>query len=98
VIATEALLAPVAVGLKVTLIEQLPPAATLVLQVLVCAKSPLFVPVIVMLVRFRLAPPLFERVIVCAAVVEPTNVLENVSDPGTRLAAGATPVPVNVAV
>jgi hypothetical protein len=95
---TEALRAPLAVGLKVTLIEQLAPAATLVPQVFDWAKSPLFVPVIVMLVRFREAPPVFERVSVCAALVEPTNVLEKVSDPGARLAAGATPVPISVAV
>ena len=84
--------------MKVTLMEQLAPAATLVPQVFVCAKSPLFVPAIVMLVRFRVAPPVFDRVVVCAALVEPTEVLEKVSDPGARLAAGVTPVPVNVAV
>ena len=64
VIVTAALRAPVTVGLNVTLIEQLPPAATLVPQVFVCPKSPLLVPVIVMLVRLNLPLPLLERVIV----------------------------------
>ena len=44
---------PVAVGVKVTLMVQLPPAATLVPQLLVCAKSPLLVPVTAMLVMPR---------------------------------------------
>jgi hypothetical protein len=64
VIVTEALRAPVAVGVKVTLIEQLAPAAKLVPQVLVCEKSPTLVPVIVMPVRVKVAPPVFESVIV----------------------------------
>ena len=46
---TEAERAPVAVGLKVTLIVQLKPAPTLVPQVFVWAKSPGFVPVMLML-------------------------------------------------
>jgi len=45
-----ALRAPVAVGLKVTLIVQFPPAATLDPQVLVCPKSPGLAPVKAMLV------------------------------------------------
>ena len=44
---------PVAVGVNVTLIVQLAPAATLVPQLLVCAKSPLLVPVMAMLVRLN---------------------------------------------
>ena len=40
---------PVAVGVNVTLIVQLAPAATLEPQLLVCAKSPGLVPVIEML-------------------------------------------------
>src|SRR5947199_81298 len=46
VMLTAALRAPAAVGVKVTEIVQLPPAATLDPQVLVWAKSPPFVPVI----------------------------------------------------
>ena len=41
---------PVAVGVKVTLIVQFAPAATEAPQLLVWAKSPLFVPAMVMLV------------------------------------------------
>jgi hypothetical protein len=51
VILKEPLRAPVADGVNVTLMEQLAPAAKPVPQLLVCAKFPLLVPVIVMLVR-----------------------------------------------
>ena len=64
VMVTAALRAPLAVGLKVTLIEQWPPTATLPPQVFVCAKSPLLAPVIAMLVKVKVALPVFERVIV----------------------------------
>jgi hypothetical protein len=95
-IVTEALRTPVAAGVNVTLIEQLTPAAKLVPQLLACEKSPLLVPVIEMLVRFKAAPPVFERVIVSGVLGEPTDVLEKVSDAGPRFAAAATtPVPVN---
>ena len=53
---------PVAVGVKVTLIVQLDAAATLVPQVLVCAKSPLWVPVTAMLVMLNAVLPPLERV------------------------------------
>src|SRR5947208_6327731 len=53
---------PVAVGLNVTLIVQLDAAATLVPQVLVCAKSPLWVPVTAMLVMLNAVLPPLERV------------------------------------
>jgi hypothetical protein len=55
VIVNVPLLEPVAVGLKVTLRVQLPPAATLEPQVLVWEKSPLAV----MLVMLRAALPVF---------------------------------------
>src|SRR5437588_244022 len=48
-----ALRAPVAVGVNVTSIEQLAPAARLAPQLFVCAKSPLLVPVKAMLVMLR---------------------------------------------
>src|SRR5437762_4467646 len=41
---------PVAVGVKVTLIVQFAPAASEAAQLLVCPKSPLFVPAMAMLV------------------------------------------------
>src|SRR5207249_807648 len=53
-----ALLVPIAVGVNVTSIEQLAPAARLVPQLLVCAKSPLLVPVkpILEILRGELVP------------------------------------------
>ncbi len=63
---------PEAVGVKVTLMLQLAPAATELPQVLVCVKSPLFVPVTAMLVRLSEALPVFESVTDCAALVVPT--------------------------
>src|SRR5207244_894316 len=68
VIATEPVRVPAAVGRNVTLIVQLPPAARLAPQVLVCAKSPLalIAPIAAALV------PGFCSVIVCGGLVEPT--------------------------
>src|SRR5260370_741630 len=59
---------PEAVGVKVTLMLQLAPAATELPQVLVSAKSPLAE----MLVRLSEALPVFESVTDCAALVVPT--------------------------
>jgi hypothetical protein len=59
---TAALRVPLAVGLKVTLIEQLAPAAIELPQVLVWAKSPGFVPVSAILVRVKAALPVLFRV------------------------------------
>jgi hypothetical protein len=73
VIVTAALRAPVAVGVNVTLILQLAPAATLAPQVFVWLKSPLFVPVIVMLVMLSAAVPVLERVTAWAVLVVLTN-------------------------
>ena len=56
--------APVAVGVKVTLMAQLPPPATEVPQVLLWAKSPAFVLVIEMLVILKVALPLLVRLTV----------------------------------
>ena len=53
---------PVAVGVNVTLIVQLPPAATLDPQLLVWAKSPLLVPVMVMPLMLSAVLPGFESV------------------------------------
>jgi hypothetical protein len=55
-------LAPEAAGVNVTLIAQLAPTARLVPQLFVCEKSPLLVPVNVMLVRVNAAVPLLVRV------------------------------------
>jgi hypothetical protein len=54
---------PLAAGVKVTLIVHLPPAATELPHVFVCAKSPALAPFTDMLVRDRLAFPVLVRVI-----------------------------------
>ena len=53
---------PLAAGVKVTLIVQLAPAATLAPQLLVCAKSLGFVPVMAILVMLKVALPVLFRV------------------------------------
>ena len=73
VMLTEAVREPIAEGVKVTLIVQFPPAATLAPQVFASAKSPLFVPVTAMLLRLTVAAPLFVSVTVCVALVVPTT-------------------------
>ena len=65
-----------------TLIVQLPLAATLEPQVFVCAKSPLLVPEIAtpLILMAELVP--FDNVTVCAALVVPTFVLAKVNELG----------------
>jgi len=58
----EAVRVPVAVGVKVTLMVQVAPAATLAPQVFVSAKSPRFVPMSVMLVMLNVATPVLVSV------------------------------------
>lgn len=72
---TDAERAPVAVGLKVTLIVQFAPAATLAPHVFVCEKSPLFVPVMVMPkpLKVSVALPVFVRVTLWAELLVPTS-------------------------
>ena len=62
VMASCELLAPVAVGVKVTLMVQLDPAATELPQLLVWAKSPLFPPAKAMLLIDKAALPEFVSV------------------------------------
>jgi len=69
---TAAVRVPLAVGLNVTLILQLAPAANELPQVCVCAKFPGLVPVIAMLLMVKLVVPVFLRVTVLAALVVPT--------------------------
>ena len=88
---------PVAVGVKVTLIVQLVPAARLAPQLLVCPKSPLLVPLTAMLVMPSAVPWELVRVTACAALVVPTFWLLNVSEVGERLGS-AVPVPERLAV
>jgi hypothetical protein len=87
-----ALREPVADGVNVTLMLQLCPPPTLPPQVLVCAKSPEFVPVIMMLVMLSAVLPRLVSVTVLAALVFPTLMV-----PKFRLAGAsrtAAPVPV----
>jgi hypothetical protein len=63
---------PVALGVNVTLIVQDAPAATDVPQLFVCAKSPVLVPVMAILVTLNAALPVLLNVTACAALVVPT--------------------------
>jgi hypothetical protein len=65
---SDALREPFAVGLNVMLMVQLAPVAKVDPQVLVCAKSPAFVPAIEMLLIVILALPAFVRVTIRAAL------------------------------
>ena len=69
VIVTAPVRMPVAVGVNVTLMVQLAPAATDVPQVLVCMKSPLAT----MLVTLSAAVPVLFSVTVCTALVVLTS-------------------------
>jgi hypothetical protein len=60
--------APVAVGVKVTVIVQLAPAANVLPQLLVWAKSPLAATLLIV----RGAFPVLLNVTVCAVLVVPT--------------------------
>src|SRR2546422_6040444 len=89
---TVAARAPVASGVKLTLIVQLAPGATEpapVGQVLSAAKakSAACAPVMVMLVRFSGAPPLLVSVTFCAGLVVPTR-----CSPNALLVAESPPV------
>src|SRR5258708_1482002 len=82
--------APAKAGVKVTLIVQLCPAATLPPQVLVSTKSPGLAPNIVMLESSRVAFPVLLRVTPCAALVVPTFWLANTILVGFRVTTGNT--------
>src|SRR5207244_1977590 len=83
------------VGVKVTLMLHFAPAATLVPQVLVCAKSPGLAPVIVILLMVSVAFPVLERVTLCAALVRSEERRVGDTGVGDKLATGAdVPVPV----
>ena len=94
-----ALRLPLAAGVKVTLIVQLPLAATELPQVLVCAKSPGLVPVMVRPEIVKAALPVLLRVAVCAALVELTAWLPKERLLGETALDGeatATPVPLRL--
>jgi hypothetical protein len=91
---TAAIRVPVAVGVNVTLIVQFPLfEGTELPQVLVCAKSPLFVPVKPMLVMFNAAFPVSVSVIVCDELVVFKFWLANVSVEPERLTTGKVRYP-----
>jgi hypothetical protein len=94
VMLTDAVRGPEAVGVKVTLMEQLPPAATGLPQVLLCAKSPELVPVTTTVLIFRVAFPVLLTVTVWAELVEPTPCEANVRLEAERLTTEPNPTPV----
>jgi hypothetical protein len=94
---TEALRTPVALGVNVTEIVHCAVAASVAPQVVVREKSPEFVPVMVMLVMFRVAVPLLVRVMFSGEELVPTDWLLKVRLVGEKFtpgAAGGMPVPV----
>jgi hypothetical protein len=83
--------APTCVGVKVTLIVQFFPAASVLPQgfvLVVRAKSPL----VAMLLMFRVAVPLLVSVTVFAAAVTPTTTLPQAKEVGDRVTAGPPPL------
>jgi len=95
-------LAPVAVGLKVTPTAQLeltvnefaPNAQAVPVVGAPSVKSPVFVPVSVILVMFSVAVPLFVMVTLAVALVVPVRWLPNGTLTGANVTADAVPVPV----
>ena len=94
---TAAVRDPLAAGVKVTLIVQLAPAATLAPQLLVCAKSLAFAPEIARLVTLKDVLPEFVKVIVWAVLVVPREWLPKARlVEETNSAAALVPVPERV--
>ena len=94
----EAVRLPAAVGVNVTLIVQLPLAASELPHVVVSAKSPGLAPVNAMLLMVKVAFPVLFSVTVWAALVVPTFWLLKVRLVVETLAVGALPVPVRFTV
>jgi hypothetical protein len=94
-----ALRAPIAIGVKVTMIVQLEPSASEVPQLFVCVKSVLL-PVIETELMFKGAVPLFVRVVVMIGLEVIMITLPKASEAGekTALGAAATPFPLKVTV
>src|SRR5439155_16884017 len=82
-----AVLVPDAVGVKLTVILQAPPAARLEPQLLVWVKSPPPGPAIAMLVMLSAALVAFDSVTVCTALVALTSWSANVNTLGESLTA-----------
>lgn len=82
--------APLALGVKVALIEQCAPAAMGEVHVLETVKSPLLAPPGTMPVMAKGALPLFVSVTICEALVEPTPAPEYVKFAAERSAVGCS--------
>lgn len=93
VMVSDAARLPLAEGVKVTLMVQLAPAATLAPQVFVWAKSPLLAPVMATPVTVSVAFPELLSVMVCAVLVLLSSWAAKVRLVGERDAAGPVPVP-----
>ena len=93
-----AVLDPGAVGVKVTLMVQLPLAATEPPQVVVWPKSPELVPERAIPVMVKAVLPVLFRVTVCPALVVPRFWLVKVRLDAVRPATGPLPVPAKVMV
>ena len=98
VIVTAAVLLPVAVGVNVTVIVHVPVVGKLAGQLLVCAKSAGFVPVMLMLLMLSVPPPLSVRVMLCGGLAVPTFCVAKVRLFGLNCTFGSTPEPVRLTV
>lgn len=98
VMVTEAERLPMAVGAKVTLTLQFPPAGSELGQVLVWLKSPAFVPDTATEVMLMAAVPVLLRVTGCAALVVPRVWAPNVRLVAVRLSDAPPPVPARLTV
>jgi hypothetical protein len=94
---TAAVRVPVAAGLKVTLMVQLAPAATLDPQLFVSAKSLELAPESAMLLRLKSAFPELVKVTTWAAVAVPTAWLAKARLVGERLVVGELAAPLKFA-
>ena len=91
---TFAVRTPVVVGLKLTVMVQLAPAAKLVPQDWLPVKSPALAPVRAMLVILSAVLPGLVRVAVCEALVVPTTWLPKLRLAGDKVTVPATVAPV----
>jgi hypothetical protein len=87
--------APLPVGVKVTLIWQAAPAAREEPQLLVCANSSRFVPVIAIVEIVRDSVPLLVSCTLCGALLVPIACCAKVREVGARAVAGAETVKVS---
>jgi hypothetical protein len=93
---TDALRAPVAVGVKVTFTEQLSPTPKVLPHVVVSEKSPAFVPAIAISQMCIVALPSFLSVTVMGVLLVPTDWLLKLRLVGVRLTPVPTPVRITV--